>query len=125
MAILTTHLLNGTAGTHMADVKVRLYRIDRSDSRSLVFENATDGAGRLQQTLAPESVDSAGTYELVIAAGSYWFNSTNVQGQSGLVSATCTDIVHRFNMPDADARYHVPFILSPHSYSVWHSVPEL
>jgi len=129
MAVLTTHLLNGTAGTHMAGVKVGLYRIDEGDSRSLIFESATDDAGRMQQTLAAESIDRGSSYELVITAGPYWLDSNNVQKQDGLAiastSATCTDIVHRFNMPDADARYHVPFILSPHSYSVWHSVPEL
>lgn len=124
MATITTHLLNGTAGTHMGGVKVSLYRIDKGGARLLVFESATDEAGRMQQTLAVESVDTTSSYELQIATGPYWSNGDNMQKQGGFAGATCTDIVHRFNMPDADARYHVPFILSPHSYSVWHSVPE-
>jgi len=125
MAIITTHLLNGTAGTHMAGVKVSLYRLEKDDARALIFESATDEAGRLQQSLAAESVDTSSQYELVIAAGPYWLNSDNMQKQAGLAGSTCTDIVHRFNMPNTQARYHVPFILSPHSYSVWHSLPEL
>ena len=124
MATITTHLLNGTAGTHMAGVGVSLFRIEKDDARSLIFESATDEAGRMQQTLETGSVNTDSRYELVIEAGAYWLNSDNVSEQAGPARATCTEIVHRFSMPSADARYHVPFILSPHSYSVWHSIPE-
>jgi 5-hydroxyisourate hydrolase len=31
------------------------------------------------------------------------------------------EIVIRFAMPDADAKYHIPIIMSPNSYSCWWS----
>jgi len=30
-------------------------------------------------------------------------------------------VVVRISLPDPDARYHIPVVLSPHSYTVWWS----
>ena len=30
-------------------------------------------------------------------------------------------VLVRISLPDPDARYHVPVVLSPHSYTVWWS----
>ena len=44
-------------------------------------------------------------------------------GSSSLVEQAriMPEVVFRLRLPDPDARYHVPVIVSPHGYSVWWS----
>jgi 5-hydroxyisourate hydrolase len=79
----------------------------------VIFATVMDQGGRLEMKLAPHQVDPKATYELVFETGTYW-SDQNILG-------AIPQIVLRFLMPDQKGHYHMPVILSPHSYSVWRS----
>ena len=91
-----------------------MIQIAADGERLVVFEEQSDQGGRFQQDVAV--VTDAG-YEMVIASGAYFF------GRDIPVTGTqiLREIVIRFSMPDPDARYHIPVIMSPNSYSCWWS----
>ena len=115
MAVVSSHTLNGADGTHAADIKVRLVNINTGNE---LFASETDTGGRLQETVDLTGADPADRYELVFDTGRFWA----MQGVTH--SQRVDEIVLRFAMPDPAARYHMPIILSPNSYSTWASVPE-
>ena len=117
MATISSHALNSVDGSHAAGIAVALYRIGPSDAREVVFETATDAGGRISETLAADSVDASAQYEMVLRIGDYFADQGLVEEGSQIVS----DVVVRFAMPDPEARYHIPLMLSPHSYAVWWS----
>ena len=60
----------------------------------------------------------AGTmYELVFRTGDYFPVAVIAQGSHHNMQS----VVVRISLPDPDARYHIPVVLSPHSYTVWWS----
>ncbi len=133
MAIVSSHVLDGTDGTHAANVEIQLSRIDSNGSRRKVFHSQTDGGGRLLETLDSNLLVAGSTYELQLETGNYWQNKwlklqreQPLQGQQSPDNANinCDQIIFRFRMPEDQARYHVPFIISPNNYSVWWSAPE-
>jgi len=64
------------------------------------------------------AADSDHRYELIFSTREYW-------KRKGITSTHLIDeIVLRFRMPDPDAGYHKPLILSPYSYSTWASEAE-
>lgn len=123
MATVSSHLLNGTDGTHAADVGIRLSKIANEGGRTIIFDCQTDSGGRLLETLEEDAVDVEASYELQIDTSGYWLKQQKDQHGDSRKN-TCEEIVFRFSMPDARARYHIPFIISPNNYSVWWSAPE-
>ncbi len=115
MAVLSTHTLNAVDGTHAAGIAVTLYRIAPSGEPCEVFSSATDEGGRLSRTVDLSAGGEAARFELVLQTGAY-FDAQGLPGR-GIVP----EVVIRLDMPDPDARYHVPLILSPNGYSVWWS----
>ncbi len=114
MAVLSSHLLNGIDGTHAGEVAVTLIQIAADGERSVVFERQSDQGGRFHQDVA---VVTDAIYEMLIASGAYFAGrDIPVIGRQIL-----SEIVIRFSMPDPDARYHIPVIMSPNSYSCWWS----
>ncbi|NBR34864.1 MAG: hypothetical protein EBT90_09380 [Rhodobacteraceae bacterium] len=67
-ATISSHLLNGTDGTHASDVAVSIVRIN-ADGRDMVFQTATDSGGRLMVELDLSQANPHARYELVIASG--------------------------------------------------------
>ena len=118
MAVLSSHLLNGVDGTHAGEVTVTLIQIAADGERSVVFEEKSDQGGRFLQDVAVVTDSGYGYgYEMVIASGAYFSRrDIPVTGTQIL-----REIVIRFSMPDPDARYHIPVIMSPNSYSCWWS----
>ena len=112
MAILSSHILNGVDGTHAGGIPATLTRLD--DGTKL-FTGETDEGGRLSGDLDLADADPAAVYELVFETAPYWkkrnFPCTESQ--------TIEEVVLRFKMPDNNAKYHRPVILSPNAYSVW------
>lgn len=111
MAVITSHTLNGNDGAHAAGIAVTLSRLGQVNQ--VIFATVMDQGGRLEQEIAPEQIDPKATYELVFETGTYW----SEQNVTGAIS----QIVLRFLMPDQKGHYHMPVILSPHSYTVWGS----
>ena len=117
MAIITSHFLNGIDGTHAGNVAASLLRIDADGTRKILQECLSGSDGRLQIEV-DSTADPEGTqYELVIASGAY-FAKRQSQAASMIIKR---EIVMRFDMPDPAARYHMPVIMSPNSYSTWWS----
>ncbi|NNE22015.1 MAG: hydroxyisourate hydrolase [Rhizobiales bacterium] len=117
MATLTTHTLNSVDGTHAGGIPVSLYRIEPDGTRTELFRSATDDDGRLGQEVALDASMPHAGYEMVLETGPYF----EARGQRDPGQPVCSDVVFRFKMPDAQARYHIPFMLAPNSYSVWWS----
>ena len=116
MATVSSHTLNSVDGTHAGGITVTLSRMD-GDTRTTVFEVVTDAGGRLSEEISPQDLRAGATYEMVFQTGDY-FAQMNLPS-SGLT--ILRDVVIRFEMPDPDARYHLPLMLAPNSYSVWWS----
>ena len=117
MATITTHTLNSINGTHAGGIPVSLFRLEADGTRTELFRSATDAGGRLSHEVSLAGSASDAKYELVLDTGPYFA----AQGLGDLKQPVCSDVVFRFAMPDHDARYHIPMMLSPNSYSVWWS----
>ena len=149
MATVSSHLLNGTDGTHAGGVRMVLNKLAEAGTganasnagKVLVFDSLTDNGGRLVETVAGSSVDVSASYELQVFTAEYWKRWTRekwqkqtqtgsdtpnseFQNTANPGSNTCEELVFRFRMPEPDARYHIPFIFSQNNYSVWWSAPE-
>jgi 5-hydroxyisourate hydrolase len=109
---LTTHVLDTARGKPAAGVKIMLYRVT-GNHHSKIAETVTNADGRTDAPmLAPLTI---GTYELVFCAGDY----LRVTGQAAGEILFLDEIPIRFGIPDANAHYHVPLLISPFAYSTY------
>lgn len=117
MATISSHTLNGTDGSHAGGVGASLYRINEDNTRTAIFDTATDEGGRLVEDFVLTEQDSERQFELVFQASAFFVAAGFVQATKHRVD----EIVLRFRMPDPDGKYHMPVILNPNSYSTWWS----
>jgi 5-hydroxyisourate hydrolase len=117
MVTVSSHTLNSVDGTHAGGVPVQLIRIDADGARSTIFATETDPGGRLAEEVADEDVSAEVTYELVLGVGAYY--DGRGLGRDG--AKILREAVVRFSMAEGLERYHIPFMLAPHSYSIWYS----
>ena len=117
MAIISSHTLNGMNGTHAGGFPVRLINMTKN---SEIFRTSIDGNGRLEKNVDLSLTDATEKFELIFDTGVYW----NSLGLSASDNQIISEVVLRFSMPNKNARYHMPVILSPNSYSTWSSQPE-
>ena len=115
MAVVSSHTLNSVDGTHADGIRVSLSRVDRSGGRVTLFETATDAGGRLSETVTLAPSDTDAQYELVFQTGDYFAAQPIPVAGMRIIQ----EVVVRLSMPDPDARYHIPLMLAPNSYSVW------
>jgi 5-hydroxyisourate hydrolase len=101
--VLTTHVLDVAHGRPAAGVAVELWRDD-----ALLHAAVTNADGRCDAPLLGAGELVEGVYELRFAVGAYF-------GE-----ATFLDVVPvRFRIADATAKYHVPLLVTPWSYSTY------
>ena len=112
MATVSSHTLNGTDGTHAGGIVVTM-----TGPNGVVFQAEMDEGGRLSQDIHPAQIDQNAIYELVFQTGPYWLTRSIPRTGPQIMD----EIALRFRMPDPDARYHMPIILSPNGYSCWWS----
>ena len=117
MAIVSSHTLNGMNGPHAGEFPVRLINITKN---SEIFSTRMDNSGRLEENVDLSLTDEIDKFELIFDTGVYW----NSFGLSSSDNQIISEVVLRFSMPNKNARYHMPLILSPNSYSTWSSQPE-
>ncbi len=109
---LTTHILDTARGKPAAGVKIMLYRVT-GNSHKKIAETVTNADGRTDAPmLTPLAV---GSYELVFCAGDY----LRATGQAAGDVMFLDEIPIRFGVPDAEAHYHVPLLISPFAYSTY------
>ena len=109
---LTTHVLDTARGKPAAGVKIMLYRVT-GNSHKKIAETVTNADGRTDAPmLTPLTL---GNYELVFCAGDY----LRATGQAAGEVLFLDEIPIRFGVPDAEAHYHVPLLISPFAYSTY------
>lgn len=111
---LTTHVLDTARGKPAAGVKITLYRVTGM-KHSKIAEAVTNGDGRTDGPMLAGDALTAGTYELIFFAGDYLRSSGQGVGEVLFLD----QIPIRFGVADADQHYHVPLLISPHSYGTY------
>ena len=114
MAILSSHTLNSVDGTHAGGIRLSLIQIN-GDERKVLIDSMTDEGGRFKETIELSESDTTASFEMVLQTGEYF--AKQALPQSGM--QILKEVVVRFEMPDANGAYHIPFMLAPNSYSVW------
>ncbi|TBW37187.1 hydroxyisourate hydrolase [Siculibacillus lacustris] len=115
MGRLTTHVLDTSTGRPAADVEVRLWSIAPTGERRHLATRHTNADGRIDGALLEGDALVAGTYELVFAAGAYFF----LNGVDLPDPAFLDEIPLRFGIADPNLHYHVPLLVSPWAYSTY------
>ena len=115
MATLSTHTLNSVDGTHAGGIRVVVFRIGPGGVRVQLLDTVTDPGGRFQESVETGGADDR--YEMVLHTGAYFAG----RGVPVAGLQIHDEVVIRFAMPDPQARYHMPLMLAPNSYSVWFS----
>lgn len=112
---LTTHVLDTARGVPAAGVGIALWRIGGAAGRALLVEAVTNADGRLDAPLLGAEGLTAGTYEIVFAAGAY----LRATGQAGAGVLFLDEIPIRFGVTEPNAHYHVPLLISPYAYATY------
>ena len=115
MATISTHTLNSVDGSHAANVRLSIFRIADDGKREKLITGATDEGGRFVRDIPAAEIDGDAGYELVLQVADY-FESKGLTDEAG---RNFNEVVMRFQMPDPEGRYHMPFMLAPNAYSVW------
>ena len=125
-AEFSTHVLDGTTGTHAAGVLVTVAVILPSGERRVLFRGETASDGRITAELDTPSPGPPGSpmvCEAVFEIGAYFSGRGNirtaeVQERTGV---QMTELVFRVRIPRKGGRFHLPVIMSPHANSAWWS----
>ena len=105
MSSLTTHVLDTMQGRPAAGMTIELWSVTDSKLLKTVHTNSD---GRVDSPLLSGNDMSAGTYELVFLVGDYF-------GERKFLDR----VPVRFTISDANAKYHVPLLVTPWSYSTY------
>ena len=111
MATISSHILDSVSGKSAAGIRCQLVQLTPVEQKQVVFDVIADHEGRISETLVIEEISLGDEYELVMHAAEYF----------GVDTAVVPVVVIRFIINDAERRYHLPVMLSPHSYSTWWS----
>jgi hydroxyisourate hydrolase len=102
---LTTHVLDTMRGIPAAGMTIELWSVDQS---KLLKSVQTNSDGRVAEPLLAGDQTRTGTYELIFFVGDYF-------GERRFLDR----VPVRFVISDAAAKYHVPLLVSPWSYSTY------
>ena len=105
MSALTTHVLDTMRGQPAAGMKIELWSLEK---KALVKTVETNKDGRTDAPLLEGSAMAAGSYELIFFVGDYF-------GEKKFLDR----VPVRFNISDPSAKYHVPLLVSPWSYTTY------
>ena len=115
MATVSSHILDSVSGKSAVGIRTRLFRLVNDSERQLLFDVVADREGRIAETVVIDDANSGSEFELVFHAAEYF----RAQGLDP--GSMVNTVVIRFVMLDDQQRYHMPVMLSPHSYSTWWS----
>src|SRR3569833_1316032 len=111
MTRLTTHVLDTSAGTPAAGMRIEL----RSEAGAVLADVRTNSDGRCAQPLLQGENFRAGRYSLVFHVGEYFAG----RGVALPDPPFLDRVVVAFGIADAASHYHVPLLVSPWSYSTY------
>ena len=109
--MISTHILDVSAGRPAAGLRVRVYRADPQAGWQRVAEADSDADGRINELLPFGMELTAGDWRLRFEVGA-WFEARRVQ-----TFYPAVDIY--FTVRNADEHHHVPLLLSPYGYSTY------
>jgi 5-hydroxyisourate hydrolase len=92
-------------GRPAAGVKIELWSLDK---KTLLQSVQTNKDGRTDKPLLEGNSMAAGNYELIFFVGDFF-------GEKSFLDR----VPVRFAISDANAKYHVPLLVSPWSYSTY------
>jgi 5-hydroxyisourate hydrolase-like protein (transthyretin family) len=115
MATVSSHILDSVSGKSAVGIRCQLFQLSGVSERQLVFDVKADDEGRISESVEIEKANRDAKFELVIHNAAY-FSMQSIDDDSMVET-----IVIRFAMTDSHKRYHMPVMLSPHSYSTWWS----
>jgi 5-hydroxyisourate hydrolase len=107
MATVSSHILDSVSGRSARGIRCQLFQLGGETSARLVFDVVAD-------VEVDDSVRGR-EFELVFHGRDYF------AAQSLAADSMVKTVVIRFVMDDDAKRYHLPLMLSPHSYSTWWS----
>ena len=102
---LTTHVLDTMHGRPAAGMKIELWSLDPN---KLLKSLTTNVDGRTDDPLLSPNESRTGNFELIFHVGDYF-------GERRFLDR----VPVRFTIDDAEAKYHVPLLVSPWSYSTY------
>ncbi len=105
MKSLTTHVLDTMNGRPAAGMKIELWSLGHS---TLLKSVTTNADGRTDSPLLGATEFAAGNYEIVFFVGDYF-------GERRFLDR----VPVRFTIEEAEAKYHVPLLVSPWAYSTY------
>ena len=105
MSALTTHVLDTACGQPASGMKIELWSLEK---KTLLKTVQTNKDGRTDSPLLEGSAMAAGSYELIFFVGDYF-------GEKQFLDR----VPVRFTISGASAKYHVPLLVSPWSYSTY------
>jgi 5-hydroxyisourate hydrolase len=105
MSTLSTHVLDTSRGRPAAGMKIELYS---SEGSVLLKTVMTNSDGRTDGPLLSGDEMEEGDYELIFHVGDY-FGDRNFLDR----------VPVRFRISDRTAKYHVPLLVTPWSYSTY------
>ncbi len=120
MGKLTTHILDVSAGKPATQVRIDLYKVEKSGSgaeqtATKLRSVTTNSDGRCDEPLLSGADFVAGQYALEFHIGDYF----DALGLS-LPAPKFIDIVAvSFGVADGGVNYHVPLLVSPYGYSTY------
>ncbi|UCH38681.1 MAG: hydroxyisourate hydrolase [Gammaproteobacteria bacterium] len=113
MATVSSHILDSVIGTHAAGIRCQLFLL--GEPKQLLFDVNANDEGRIAETVSIDETKRGAEFELVIHGADYFAGRGH--GDDTIVET----VVIRFTIDDDNRRYHLPVMLSPHSYSTWWS----
>lgn len=105
MSSLTTHVLDTARGVPARGMTIEVWSLDQSKKLKTV---KTNDDGRVDAPLLSGDEMVAGNYELIFFVGDYF-------GERKFLDR----VPIRFTLSDPKAKYHVPLLVSPWSYSTY------
>ena len=116
MSELSSHILDAVSGKSAAGIRIQLLHLVSGNEKEIVFDIKSDEQGRIAETVTLLQ-DSAQQFEMVVDANAYFAENHQLDDDAQHVR----EVVIRFSMAERKKRYHIPIVLSPHSYTVWWS----
>ena len=113
MTKLTTHVLDVYSGKPGKGIKVDLFFLD-GDNKEKINTIVLNNDGRSDQPLVEKEKFKSGKYELVFYIGDYFKKIIQKDELQFL-----DDVIIRFGISNNKENYHVPFLVSPWSYSTY------
>ena len=115
MATVSSHILDSVSGRSARGIRCQLFQLGGETSARLVFDVVADDEGRISENVEVDDSVRGREFELVFHGRDYF------AAQSLAADSMVKTVVIRFVMDDDAKRYHLPLMLSPHSYSTWWS----